>query len=320
MVYEQYPQVLAALNTVPTLQQRVGNRYGSQGGTTAGGQSERRAVWARIEGGHTTFDASRSTTATRRDVDVWKLQTGIDFTLHEGKNGASLVGGINGLYGTANAEMRSVFGRGKVDATGAGVGATLTWYGADGFYVDGQAQSIWFDSDISSSTMGRKLASDNSGHGYALSVETGKRYGLGNGYAVTPQMQLVYSRVDFDSFNDPFGAQVSLRDADSLRGRFGLAVDHEASWGGTDGKQNRSHVFGSVNLYNEFLQGSTVRVAGVDVASRDERLWAGIGVGGTYEWNNGAYALYATADLASSTRNFGDNYSVGGTVGMRIRW
>ncbi|EHK63319.1 outer membrane autotransporter [Achromobacter arsenitoxydans SY8] len=319
VVYEQYPQVLAALNTVPTLQQRVGNRYGSQG-AEAGGQSERRAVWARIEGGHTAFDASRSTTATRRDVDVWKLQTGIDFTLHEGKNGASLVGGINGLYGTANAGMRSAFGRGKVDATGAGLGATLTWYGADGFYVDGQAQSIWFDSDISSSTLGRKLSSDNTGHGYALSVETGKRFGLGNGYSVTPQMQLVYSSVDFDSFNDPFDAQVSLRDADSLRGRFGLAVDHEAAWGGTNGKQNRSHVFGSVNLYNEFLQGSTVSVAGVDVASRDERLWAGIGVGGTYEWNNGAYALYATADLASSTRNFGDNYSFGGTVGMRVRW
>jgi len=51
-----------------------------------------------------------------------------------------------------------------------GVGGTLTWYANNGFYLDGQAQVTWFDSDLSSSTAGLLLADGNDGVGYALSL------------------------------------------------------------------------------------------------------------------------------------------------------
>ncbi|WP_164895994.1 autotransporter outer membrane beta-barrel domain-containing protein [Rhizobium hidalgonense] len=52
----------------------------------------------------------------------------------------------------------------------------------------------------------------------------------------TPQAQLVYSSVDFDTFNDQFGARVSLQDGDSLLGRLGLALDREESLQRADGE------------------------------------------------------------------------------------
>ncbi len=41
---------------------------------------------------------------------------------------------------------------------------------------------------------------------------------------------MVYSAMDFDSFTDPFGANVSLGSGDSLKGRLGLALDKEEAW------------------------------------------------------------------------------------------
>ncbi|WP_162792628.1 autotransporter outer membrane beta-barrel domain-containing protein, partial [Ochrobactrum sp. 3-3] len=38
------------------------------------------------------------------------------------------------------------------------LGATTTWYGNNGFYVDGQAQVTWFDSDLNSDTANTGLA------------------------------------------------------------------------------------------------------------------------------------------------------------------
>jgi len=323
LLYEQYPQVLASLNTVPTLQQRVGNIYWSQNGaatTAAGSAPGTYGMWGRIEGTRTASDPARSTSYAHRDIDLWKLQTGFDFGLHQSADGSQLIGGVNVSYGKALADIASPYGRGKIDATGTGIAATLTWYSSGGFYVDGQAQVTWFDSDITSTTEGRKDVRGNNGHGYVLSAETGNRYQLGNGFFLTPQVQLVYSRVDFDSFTDPFGARVSLNDGDSLRGRFGVSLDHEAGWVASDGTKSRSHLYAIANLYNEFLDGSKVYVDDVRFATRDERLWAGIGIGGTYEWANGAYAFYGNANIAGSVEHMSDSYAFGGTLGFRARW
>lgn len=320
VVFEQYPQVLAALNTVPTLQQRVGNRYWLSPPAAGSGQPANYGVWGRVEGGHTASDPARSASAASRDIDLWKLQTGLDLALYQGKDGSQLIGGVNFSYGAANAEMRSSFGRGKIDTTGYGVGATMTWYAANSFYVDAQAQAMWFDSDLTSKTEGRKLVSGNNGHGYAFSAETGKRYRFGKGFSATPQAQLVYSQVDFDSFNDPFNTRVSLRYGDSLRARYGVSLDHEAAWVAKDGTHSRSHIYGNANLYNEFLNGSKVDVSGVGFSTRDDRLWAGVGAGGTYEWSDGRYALYGNVNVASSTESFGDSYALNGMLGFRVSW
>src|SRR5690606_10404300 len=127
---------------------------------------------------------------------------------HETPEG-SLVAGLSAHYGTISASIDSIFGDGKISTTGYGLGAGTTWYGNSGFYVDGQAQATWYDSDLSSRTAGvGRLASGNNAFGYGLSLETGQRMTLDPKWSLTPQAQLSYSSVDFDRFTDPFGAQV----------------------------------------------------------------------------------------------------------------
>lgn len=313
-VYEQYPQALASLNSIPTLQQRIGNRYWQSG--QSGAFFDGNGVWGRIEGVRQSVEAAHSTGGSTRDIDYWKVQAGFDVPVYQRTNGSLLTAGANVIYGSANADVDNLFGRGKIDITGYGLGANLTWYGANGLYVDGQAHYMWFDSDLSSLTTGRKLNTGNDGQGYAFSVETGWRYQLSELFSLTPQLQLVYSNVDFDSFYDVYHSQVSLGDGDSLRLRSGLALNYETPW--TDG--NRAHLYGIFNLYNEFLDGSQVNVSGVNFRTRDERLWTEIGIGGSYNWNKDIYSLYANVNIGTSIENFGDDYSFSGTLGFRMKW
>lgn len=324
-LYENYAQVLLGLNELPTLQQRVGNRYwgGSDAMARAGvapvsgaASPAPTAFWGRIEGGHSDLQPS-NTTGSMYKADQLKVQTGLDGLVLENEGGRLFVG-LTAQYGLTTANVASFFGNGRVRVEGTGVGSTVTWYGDNGFYVDGQAQSMFYRSDLSSVLAG-SLTHGNEGFGYAFSAETGKRIGVGNGWSLTPQAQLAYSKVAFDSFADRFGAPVSLRDGDSLLGRAGLALNHQRTWNDGTGIV-RSDVYGIANLRYEFLNGTTVDVAGTSFANAQDRLWGGIGGGGTYSWANGRYAIFGELSYNASLNNGSDNRNYKGTGGFRLTW
>ncbi|MFS1808974.1 autotransporter outer membrane beta-barrel domain-containing protein, partial [Bacillus anthracis] len=166
----------------------------------------------------------------------------------------------------------------------------------------------------------KALVNGNNGFGYALSVESGKRITLNEHWSLTPQAQLVYSNVSFSDFSDTSRAAVSLDQGDSLQGRLGLSVDYQNSWYNAQGMINRSHVYGLANLYNEFLDGTQVDVSGLHFANKQERLWGGIGLGGSYNWDNDKYALYGEGSLNTSLTSFADSYAIKGTVGFKVKW
>lgn len=337
-VYEAYPQVLLTLNALPTLQQRVGNRYWSNAGNImieqgadiigtpvvpaaqSGNFTERNGIWGRIEGQHLKSKPAVTTSATNYDVDTFKMQAGLDGVLSEAENGL-LIGGITVHYGHASADTRSDHGLGKISTDGYGFGGTLTWYGNSGFYVDTQAQATWYDSDLSSrGASATSFANGNNGFGYALSAETGKRIIVNEHWSVTPQAQLVYSNVGFDTFTDQYDGTVSLQKGDSLQGRIGISADYQNSWYNDKGTINRSYIYGIANLYYEFLNGTEVDVSSLRFSSRNDRVWGGIGLGGSYNWDSDKYSVYGEGSVNTSLNNFGDSYSYKGTIGLRIKW
>nr|WP_323572377.1 autotransporter outer membrane beta-barrel domain-containing protein [Rhizobium sp. 28DA2] len=117
-----------------------------------------------------------------------------------------------------------------------------------------------------------------------------------------------------------FGARVSLDRGESLKGRLGLSVERQTSWYNDDGLLNRANVYGISNLYYEFLDGTRVDVSGTGFTSRNEKLWGGIGLGGSYNWDNDKYSIYAEGSINTSLSAFADSYSYKGTVGFRVKW
>ena len=341
-LYESYPQILLNLISMPTLRDRVGDRYRGGPGTGAGNRAavngdddvrylggpssnayaepttreNGQAWWGRVDASHISVEPSASTASASFNADQVRLQSGLDAKLYEG-TGGKLMGGLTVQHGSSWATVNSIWGDGKIDIDGYGLGATLTWYGLNGLYVDGQAQVHWLDTDMRSSLAGSLIEGD-SAEGYGLSLETGRRFSAGGPWAFVPQAQLAYTRADFD-FTDTFDATVAARDGDSLLGRLGLALDYLDAWTGGGGP-TRSNLYGIANVYYEFLDATPVDVAGTRFISERDELWGGLGVGGTYSWNSDKYALYSEVSVNTSLENFGDSYSVNGTGGFRIRW
>ncbi|WP_163266230.1 autotransporter-associated beta strand repeat-containing protein [Chelativorans alearense] len=320
-LYEAYAGSLQAFNKLGTLQQRVGNRFwvARDAGAANEGTGDSNGIWARIEASHADFEPKTSTSGTDYDAATWRLHAGIDGLLHEGESG-HLVAGASMHYGSVSSNVMSAHGNGNIDTTGYGFGGTLTWYDNTGFYLDGQAQVTWYDSDLYSTTAGQSLVNDNDGTGYALSIEAGRRIALDETWALTPQAQLTYSSVRFDDFTDSFDADVSLDRSWSLVGRLGLAVDRQTEWQDAEGRTSRSHLYGVANLYYDFADGSRVGVGGTPFTSKNDSLRGGIGLGWSVNWADDRYSLYGEALANTSLENFGDSNIVSGTVGFRVRW
>ncbi|WP_245500449.1 autotransporter outer membrane beta-barrel domain-containing protein [Rhizobium leguminosarum] len=319
-LYEAYAGVLQSLNQFGTLRQRTGgwmldgDRSADQDGNTAA-----RGLQTRIGGNRSHFEPESSTTGTDYEVSSWTLQAGVDGVLRESEAGA-LIGGINFHMNTASADISSRFGKGDIDTTGYGFDGTLTWYGKSGFYVDTQAAVTWYDSDLKSSTLQTSLADGNDGFGYGLSVEAGQKIDLTSQWSLTPQAQLAYSSVRFDSFTDAYGADVSLDDGDSLTGRLGVSADFDSEWQDASGKTSRSTVYGIANLYYDFLDGSDVDVSGTSVVSENQALWGGLGLGGSLTWSDERYAAHGEAFARTSLKDFGDSSAVGAKIGFSVKW
>lgn len=278
-------------------------------------------IWGRIGGSTASFDPQ---TGSAFDQDSWFLQAGIDGLVHETENGA-VIAGIYGTYGHSSVDVGvtpdpvTLAGRsGSIDMDGYGVGGHLSWLGDTGFYADGVAQATWYDSDLSTSDLG-ELTSGNSAFGYALSLETGKRFVVKDGWAFVPQAQLIYSAVDFDSFTDSYGTTVSTGDGASLLGRAGLRVENLSSWKASDGTSRHFQGYGIANLSYEFLDGTSVDVSGTELTQDGQSLWGEIGLGGTYTLKE-RVSLYGEGSYSTSLEDFGDSNLWKGNAGVRFTW
>ncbi len=321
-IYEGYVQNMLALNKLPTLQERVGSRYwtGENGnGSDNGATVNNAGVWARVEGAHNRLEPDTSTSRMKQDINTFIMQAGVDGQFYEGGNGR-LIGGITGQYGHAKGDVSSFHGDGDISTDAWSLGATATWYGNNGFYIDGQGQVTWFDNDLDSWTANTGLANGRKATGYAMSIEAGQRFAVDQNWSLTPQAQLMYSSIDADAFRDTWGSRVSMHHGDSLLGRIGLAANYANNWKGNDEQMVNTSVYGIANLYQEFLGGSMVDVSGIDFDTDNDRTWAGIGAGGTYAWATNKYAVYGEGSVNTSLNHFADSYTLKAIVGFKMKW
>jgi fibronectin-binding autotransporter adhesin len=307
-LYESYGANLQVLNALPTLEQRVGNRvWGLNADRDSGG------AWGRTYSTGNRARAAKSTAGVEQSTDAWKMQLGFDRLFATSENGSRLVGSIAVEYGWADSTVQSIFGSGKISTTGYGVGTMWTWHGHTGTYVDAQAQINRFESDVHSSILGR-LAHENDGRGKAFSLEAGKKMELNAQWSVTPQTQLTYSSVRFDRFVDPFGAVVSLADADSLVSRLGIQINRDAAT-----NDRHSHVYAVANINYEWDNGIRTRVSGVEIQRKDRREWGELGFGASVNWRNGV-RLYGEISAKSPLHDIANSYAVHGTAGISMQF
>jgi outer membrane autotransporter protein len=316
-VYEAYAQSLLAASGLPTLAQRTGNRLWSDAQPVKNNSAATHGIWGRVEGTHSRISPRSSRTVDRSETDIRTLQAGIDGQFLENDSG-SLTGGITVRYSNVSTNVSSHYGDGEINTDGYGAGSSLTFYGGDGFYLDGQAQAIWYRSDLSSALVRKGLTGRNNAFGFGFSAEAGQQLRMSENWTVTPQGQLAYSSVGFDRFTDAFGSVTASERASSLLARLGVSADYAMDWRDTDGKGRRSRSYVIANLYQELLDGSRISSAGVGFTTKSQPTWGGIGAGGSYSWADDKYRVYGELLVKTSFGDFGRSYSAGGTAGLRV--
>ncbi len=309
--YQAAPAVLSGFNQLPTLEQRVGQRQWIDQDLERDELQPSTGGWIRIISDR--LNASIPKADSRFKSDRYGLQAGADIYVGHYEEG-HLALGVTAQYEKLNTNIINSLGTGSIDAEGMGVGATATWYGNSGGYLDTQGQVNWIDADYASSA-GGSLIDGHTSKAYALSIEIGQRYEQNQNWALVPQAQLTWGKVDGGSFTDRIGNVIDLENNESLLGRLGLACEYENN-DVVEGSRKKAYVIG--NILHDFSDNNNVNVNDIGLRSAMEATWGELGVGGSIAPND---SLVFYGEISYRTPlNRGDDDGAHLTVGMRLRW
>ncbi len=242
------------------------------------------------------------------DVKQTDLEAGRDVVTD-----ASLMMGVSAHYRQGKATVRR---GGTVEATGAGMGLSLTWTDDNGLYVDGQlAYTRFFDVTMVSSTSSvGTITSTGGGNGLAVGVEVGQPMSLGD-MTVTPRGGLSWSSVDLDAFDEPAtidgASRIAPSKEQSVQGRVGVLAELGPA-------EVDSRLYASLDLEHEFSPELAVMAGNARLMAKGKPTWVRVGVGGSMSLG-GSDTMMLAGDAFYATAG-SDNTDFGGGVALTFRF
>lgn len=302
--YQIAPLVLAsAFTSLPTLQKRTAGRK------THGNQQ---ALWTRIS---TDQLNAQSASGLSFESAVSWYQGGVDYRW-DGFTPGHWVFGVNVGYGTLTSRLSDTNRFGSLSASGLATGATATWFGERGTYVDLQSQAVWMQTSAASTDSGR-LKEDLPATAFASSLEIGQEVSFANRWKAIPQAQLKWGQVSASQFFDATGSRVDIGHNDSLIGRAGLAIRYDRQGTG-DELGISAHLIS--NILHEFKPESEVSIGGQPLNDEIDQTWAEVGFGADIKWGN-RFALFGElAYRQSLSGSASDNHGLSASGGVRYNW
>jgi len=249
------------------------------------------------------------------DGHIWGLQTGFDLLGRENGDGSQERLGLFYTHMEARGDITgnilagNHLNAGDLELDGDGIGAYWTHVGSTGWYIDTVGMLNWFDGEADSSY---GAGADISGNSVLLSLETGYPFALSGSWTLEPQAQLVWQRVDLDDTHDRF-ASIAYGAADTWMGRLGLRLE-------SDTTMNEVPVqpFVDINLWHNFSSSYTSKFndGSLETQMESTSLEVGAGVSTRLSANVSAYAALHYATSVDGD----DNRSLGGNIGLLIKW
>ena len=290
-LYEALPSILLTMNGLPTHAERM--LAARDGG----------GAWMRVEAADGEWTAYRSMHHPNVAYDHRRfgVRAGANVAVGESvRLGAS----AHGLQGSAE-----VTSGGEAELSGMGVGVHATAMLA-GFHVDVQATATWYEMDLKSPMYVEPLKDGVKGRGHAAGVEMGWHVPVIEGLWVTPRAGVAWSEVSLDDFTDEAGggAEVSVGEAESLKGRAGLGVEARTSEG--------TRLFGSVDAIREFSEETEAVVSGTTLKASARKATVRVGLGSSFDLGRSA----ALRGAAGYMMGGNDNDEFDGELSLSMRF
>ena len=313
------------LATLGTLHERIGDTLATGNPESSGG-NRASSAWGRAFGEQIN-DRYRAFADPRTDGYLGGLQSGIDLLRGEWLPGHRDVAGIYFAFANANVDVTGLVTNetatnytlrktGSVNLNGWSGGAYWTHHGPTGWYLDAVLQATVYEG--SASTNFASLSPN--GTGFASSLEAGYPIpipGLGPGFVLEPQAQIIWQHVSFDDDNDGLG-DVALGSTSGASGRLGL----RGRWTivSDDGQVWQPYV--RANLWRDWGAQPTTTFSGVDrVPLLEQATRVDLSAGVTTKINAGL-SFYAQAgyQFAVEDTDGHERDGVRGDFGLRYTW
>lgn len=202
----------------------------------------------------------------------------------------------------------------SLDTDSYGLGIAATWYSTDNLtYLDSLLQLSHYNVDITIEE-NTHFNENTHGLGYILNIETGHRYQRDEHIALIPQIQLSYSHIAVDNMTDSDGVTAHFVDAESLRARLGLGLEHKTL-------DEQSWRYLTVSAIHEFMGDYDVDISGSqfgNTGGADETA-LDIHIGFHQALNEeGSVTLFM--DIGHTDSFSSETKVTRGTVGVRASW
>lgn len=303
------------IDSIGTFHKRYGDQVLINGSGTAS------AGWARVFG--ETHDQQWNSRvggvnhelAPKFDGRIWGIQSGLNVAGWENSDGSLDRFGVFYTHadarGTVHGNTLALLGRrsGTHGLAGDSLGGYWTHIGSSGWYVDVVGMGTLLRSDASSD---RRIGASLDGTQFAASIEAGYPVRLGPYWTIEPQGQLIWQRTSLGDTRDLF-ASINYKDLDGIVGRLGARVENDAQVNGIP-----LQTFVSVDLWRN--------LSGTDQVTFNHTTVATSLKGTSLELRGGVSmqisAKVSAYGAVNYTTNLGgeDLRSVGGNLGVRVRW
>lgn len=249
------------------------------------------------------------------DADIWVLQAGVDVFAHLRDDGSQIRAALFFSHTEASGEVKgNILARiqqrsGTLETSSDGVGATLTYVGESGWYLDFVSIYSWLDASGQSF---RGIKAEFDGTSLAASLEGAYPIALFENWTLEPQAQLVWQRVKLSPSEDDF-SRIEFDAFNTVTARLGMRLEGEVMH-----ESSVLQPFLSADLWHDFSQTARITFNNRSLISDSEasvlELSGGLGVLVT-----NALSVHFRAGWATNLG--GEHYrSRDFNVGMRFAW
>ena len=208
--------VLEGFARAPTLAQRRGDSLDKE-------RNFKKGFWFTPDSGSRDFGTLSSKNSY--ETTITGYQAGYDIPGAQNEQGGWLYS-ITTQWRQFDTDIKSIDGTGGIASSGFGVGATATWYGKNGSYMDLQGQYNKVGADFKGGRQGT-LREDVKFNSWFASFEFGQRYEIYENVSLVPQGQFTWGQFHGDSVVGRTTAiTLQFDDERSIIARLGLGLEY----------------------------------------------------------------------------------------------
>jgi len=288
----------------------------------------RPAIWGRLFG-QQIDNRYQSLADPRSDGQIAGLQAGVDLLRSDGLiAGHKDYAGLYFAYGNANVDVSGLVTNaaatayvlqhtGSLNLNAYSGGAYWTHYGPQDWYLDLVLQGTSYSG--AASTEFARL--ETNGAGFISSIESGypialQVFGLGLGFVLEPQAQVLWQWVSFDSSNDELGSVV-LGTTSATTARVGL----KGKWTITTDSGQLWQPYVRANFWSDFGSSAATLFGPDSISLISHAQYMDVDAGFTTKTDTHFSAFVdAGYQFAVSNDGGGRRDGVKGTAGLRYQW